>query len=386
MPETSEFREDQERLIDESTPSTLGISRRTLALVFLAMAGLFLITSFTAGWYRRTQLSRAEEFYVRGTQLAGENKPREALEAYQNALAIARNNPQYRLAVALELMKGGRLDEAAIYFHELLRADPASAVPNLMLARISASKGQIERAVDYYHRAIFGYWPQNSEQKRLTTQWELVELLQKSGARKQVLAELLQLEQLPNDMEGRKRIARMLLTYGAPGQAAETYRDILRQNNQDAQAWAGLGEAELKQGRYLDAQAAFRRAARRSPGDESIRRRLDLADAIVGLDPTLRKLSPSERFKRSRTLLSMTLAALDECLAARGGPAPQPERQLVDDARKAVKAWVRRPAYADAVESNITLAERLWALRTEICGSANAGNDALARVLARLSQ
>ncbi len=349
------------------------------------MAGLFAITTVTAGWYRRTQLARAEEFFARGSQLADENKGREAIEAYQNALAIARNNTQYRLAVALELMKLGKVNEAAIYFHELLRTDPAGAVPNLMLARISASKGEIDSAVDYYHRAVFGYWPQGS-QKRTAAQWELVDLLRKRGARRQVLAELLQLEQLPNDVEGRKHVANLLLTYGAPGQASEIFRDILRENNQDAQAWAGLGEADLMQGQYLDAQGAFRRAARRNSSDDSIRKRQELANTVVSLDPTLRGLSPADRFNRSRALLRMALSSLDECLAARGSPVPQPERQLVESARKATAARVRRSAYADAVENNISLAERLWGLRTDLCGSSGSRDDALARVLARLSQ
>ncbi len=386
MPEKSEFLADREPLVDEGISSALGVSRRTLAFLFLAMAGLFVITSVTAGWYRRTQLARAEEFFARGSQLAAENKGREAIEAYQNALGIVRDNTQYRLAVALELMKLGKVNEAAIYFHELLRTDPASAVPNLMLARISASQGEIDRAVDYYHRAVFGYWPQGSEQKRTAAQWELVNLLQKRGARKQVLAELLQFEQLPNDVGGRERVANLLLTYGAPGQASEIFRDILRQNNQDAQAWAGLGEADLMQGQYLDAQAAFRRAALRNPSDDSIRKRLDLANAVASLDPTLRGLGPAERFNRSRMLLRMTLSSLDQCTAERSSPVPQPERQLVDSARKAAAARVRRSAYSDAVESNISVAERLWGLRTDLCGSSDSAYDALARVLARLSQ
>jgi hypothetical protein len=65
---------------------------------------------------------------------------------------------------------------------------------------------------------------------------------------------------------------------------------------------------------------------------------------------------------------------------------PQPERQLVASARKAAAARVRRSACAEAVESNISLAERLWGLRTDFCNSSGSGYDALARVLARLSQ
>jgi hypothetical protein len=94
MPETPELNANEGPSGDSSSPSALGIGRRPLLLVFLAMGGLFAMTSVTAGWYRTTQLARAEKFYTRGTQFSTENKAREAIEAYQNALAIDRNNPR----------------------------------------------------------------------------------------------------------------------------------------------------------------------------------------------------------------------------------------------------------------------------------------------------
>lgn len=353
--------------------------------MFLAAAALFAVTSIAAGRYHRAQAARAEEFFARGGRLAAQNKGREALQAYQNALAIERNNTRYRLAVALELMNLGRPREAAIYFHELLRADPASAIPNLMLARIAASDGDIDGAMKFYHRAVFGYWPPGSEQKRTEAQWELVDFLQKNGTRKQVLAELLQLDQMPIDVDERKRVAGLLVEYGAPGQAADIFRDLLSLDSRDAQAWAGLGEANLMQGLYLEARTAFRRAARWSPDDRSIRQKLELTEAVIGLDPTIRGLGQDQRFARSQKLLRLAISALDECVEE-GASVPEPERKLVETARKAAAAHPRRSAYTTAIDDNISLAERLWQLRTSLCASPDSRYEALARVLTRLSE
>lgn len=353
--------------------------------MFLAAAALFAVTSVAAGWYRRAQAARAEEFFARGSRLAAQDKSREAIKAYQNALAIDRNNTRYRLAVALELMNLGRPGEAAIYFHELLRVDPASAIPNLMLARIAVSNGDTDGAMKYYHRAVFGYWPPGSQQRRTAAQWELVDFLQKNGTRKQVLAELLQLEQMPIDVDDRRRVAGLLVEYGAPGQAADIFRDILRLDSRDAQAWAGLGEASLMQGQYSDARTAFRRAARRNPDDRSIRRRLEVTEAVIGLDPTIRGLGQDERFTRSQKLLRLAISALDECLEG-GASVPEPERKFVASARKAAASRPLRSTYSKAIENNISLAERLWGLRTSLCASSDSKYEALARVLARLSE
>ncbi|MGE5569230.1 MAG: tetratricopeptide repeat protein [Rhodospirillales bacterium] len=353
--------------------------------MFLAAAALFAATSIAAGWYHRAQAARAEAFFARGGRLAAQDKSREAIQAYQNALAIDRNNTRFRLAVALELMKLGRPAEAAIYFHELLRADPASAIPNLMLARIAVSNGDTDGAMEYYHRAVFGYWPPGSEQRRTDAQWELVEFLQKKGTRKQVLAELLQLEQMPVGVDDRKRVAGLLVEYGAPGRASDIFRDILRQDSRDAQAWAGLGEANLMQGQYLEARTAFHRAARLNPDDRSIRQRLEVTEAVIDLDPTIRGLGQDQRFTRSQNLLRLAISALDECLKG-GASVPEPERKLLANARKAAGARPLRSAYSTATENNISLAERLWELRASLCASSDSRYEALARVLARLSE
>lgn len=363
-----------------------GIAPRTLALVFGAMLGLFVLTTFVARWYERQREVRAERYFSSGTRLAGRGRERQAIEEFRSALAVSRGNARYRLAIAQALFKLRRLDEAAIYFHELLETDPGDGLANLMLARIAANEAKMETAVNYYHRAIFGYWRERPEQNRMEARWELVSLLAMRGANKQVIAELLELaDQAPNDANVRKRVARMLLQYGSATQSAELLREVLRQNRRDAVAQAGLGEAELALENYAAAQSAFRRAVREDPRDQASRKALDLVDDILELDPTLRGLSSEDRYRRSRTLVERALTSLDQCLATQKAP-PVSAQRLAERAAKSLARRRRPSRMGDAAESGIALAEQLWTARGQTCGPGSSGDPAVARVLERLNK
>ncbi|MGH9662895.1 MAG: tetratricopeptide repeat protein, partial [Bryobacteraceae bacterium] len=235
--------------------------------VFLVLIAFFSCTSLLARWYVRERTVRAEAYFKQGQTLAQHGQDEKAIEEYRNALSISRDNRSYRMAIAQALFKLGRYPEAAIYFRELLRDDPVSAVPNLMLARIDAAQGHTEQAVDAYHRAIFGYWQSDAEANRRQARWDLVNMLSKSHNNdNEVLAELLELAGEPgNDLAAKKKIGRMLLQYGSAAQSADVFRDVLRTAHRDADAYAGFGEAELALGNYRDAQTAFRRALHANP-------------------------------------------------------------------------------------------------------------------------
>ncbi|MEO7143235.1 MAG: tetratricopeptide repeat protein [Bryobacteraceae bacterium] len=367
-------------------PRPGGAAAGAFALVFIALSGLLTGTIFLTKWYRAEQGRRARAYFNQGERLTATENYGTAIEQYRNALSISRENRVYRRAIALALMKLGRRDEAAIYFHELLREDPDGALPNLMLARIEAGEGMTPLAVDDYHRAIFGYWPENAEANRRRARWELVELLEKGGSPKQVLAELLELaDEERDDPAARKRIGHLLLAYGSAAQSAELFRDVIRESSQrghrDAEAEAGLGEAELARGNYREAQNALRRAVWENPRDTAAEKRLATVNEILELDPTARMLSAAARYERSRTLVERAVVDVTAC--AKEGSAPPPD---LDAARKALANRVKRGAYADATESDIALAERLWAARAGLCGNQAASDEPLARVLAHLSE
>ncbi len=78
---------------------------------------------------------------------------------------------------------------------------------------------------------------------------------------------------------------------------------------------------------------------------------------------------------------------LEQCLAGMAEQdVPDPIRALLNSARRSLDRRGRPRSYDDATESNILLAEQLWAARAQLCEASGAVDEPLARVLARLEQ
>lgn len=101
---------------------------------------------------------------------------------------------------------------------------------------------------------------------------------------------------------------------------------------------------------------------------------------MLALDPMLRGWSSEERYSRSRKLIVLALEDLSRCAAA---TLSEPDRQLQDRAKEALKTSRRRDN--DAVEANLRLAERLWMTRRSLCG-APPFDQPLSLVLNKLAQ
>ena len=122
---------------------------------------------------------------------------------------------------------------------------------------------------------------------------------------------------------------------------------------------------------------------RLAPDDQATRRRLDLCNDLLALDPTLRGLGPVERFRRSLKVVELALNETGQCV----GQNPSSELQtLIDEGGQALKAHVSAGHQDDVFESNLDLAEQLWQARKKECKSPPATDSPLALVLARLAQ
>ncbi|HWR51555.1 MAG TPA: tetratricopeptide repeat protein [Bryobacteraceae bacterium] len=354
---------------------------RVLVLVLTAVTAMFALTTLVAHWYSGEQQDRARNAFLRGEELAQTKRHEQAVESFRNALAVSRSSTEYRMALARSLMELGQNSEAALHLQEVLRGDPAAALPNLLLARIAAREGRTGAAVDYYHRAIFGFWPADAQARRLAARWELVNLLAAAKQTKQVIAELISIaDETPSNPEVQSRVAGMLIQYGSPSPAADILRSVIRAQPLNVEAWTMLGRAEMDLGNYQRARTSFRRALQYDPGYSPARQELSLVTEALSLDPTLRGLSGAQRLKRSQELASRALAAVDEC--ARDRLLPPETADLIAQARATLAR--RQTDRARGVEINIALAEALWEQRGELCGGA--GDEPVGRVLARLSR
>jgi tetratricopeptide (TPR) repeat protein len=360
-----------------------GVFLGTFALIFLAMGGLFGADLFLAGLERAEQRSEARHAYEEAGALLREGRRDQAVDRLHAAVAAERDNPVYQRALAAALLADGKAAEAQALAADRLQRAPTDAAASLIVARALVQEGKRQEAVSYFHRAIYGQWDANPAGNRVRARFELVDILAAMGDQKELLAELLPLQdEAPADLATRRRMARLFLEAGAPTRAAEIFRDLLHADPRDAGAYAGLGDAELARGNYRSARADFSTASRLAPEDSAIAGRLELVQRVIALDPTQRGLGSDEQYRRSVALLGLTLQAADSCTSARDSAAG-----LLDSVRVAVSAPAPRRKRQDAFEANLAWAERLWDLRGRACPGRTAPTEESIRlVLDRVAQ
>ncbi|MGA3078649.1 MAG: chloride channel protein [Bryobacteraceae bacterium] len=353
-----------------------------LAGVLAVLIGLGVVAGLLSYYYRTERAGRAQHFFQLGNQYLQRDLYDDAIGQYREALSISHGN-QYRLALALALVKAGHPDEAAIYLNDLLRSDPTNAEANLGMARVAAQGGRIDEAVKYYHHAIDGAWPANTAaDRRIQARLELIQALGKASRRQQAQAELLSIPAVaPGGLSVKKQVALLSLEHGLAREGANLFRDLIEHDAQDQQAWAGLGEAEYALADYAAAQDALTAALRLNPNDTAVQKRLDAAAQILALDPMRRGLGAAERYRRSQAVLARVLDVLDRCSAA---TLPATLKGQMDAARRLLVKGRRPPSYSDAVENNTSVAEQLWTAGAQACGSMPPADTPLSRIMARL--
>jgi CIC family chloride channel protein len=335
-----------------------------LAGLAVVLMGLAVVAGFLNYYYRAERTARGQRYYQTGSQLLAQDRIEEAIEQYRNAVSVSHSAP-HRLALGLALEKSKRLNEARIYLNEVVRENPSNGPANAGLARIEVAEGDIDGGLAHYQRAIDGAWPEKVSESRFRTRLEMVEALQKAGRRVQAQSELLAAAvAVPEDPALQKQVARMLIDYGLPQQAAGVYHQVLAKDPQDAAAWDGLGAAEFSRDGYRAARDAFAAALKVEPADPVAAKQVDLLDRVLALDPAAKGLRAAERYRRSRELLGDVVAGLETCAASETAELQTAKSQL---------AGKKRPAsWSDAAEANKSLAEQLWKQRPASCKPENA--------------
>jgi tetratricopeptide (TPR) repeat protein len=353
---------------------------RTLFFVALAAAFLVAADSVLANTERAETSLEAARFYREGESLMKQHRYVEAADSFRSAIANARRNTDYPLALGEALLEADQLVEANSTLGDLLQTDSMAGAPNLTMARVFAKEGQFEQATFYYHRAIYGQWKQDADANRIRVRFELAELLAKRNSKAELLAELLPLqEEAATDAGTQTRLAQLYMIAGSPARAAAIYREIVRASPQDSAARRGLGDAEFALGDYLAARSAYV-----SSGPAENRKALDLIDEVLNLDPMSRGLSGAERYRRSVRVLQLAIDRVSSCIS-------QSARPLLDAAGADVARRVAAGGQSEATEANLDAAEKLWQAAKAECRPAPAAsdstqNDPLQLVLAKSVQ
>ena len=385
-PNSQERAEEHPRWLELPSAEAIG-QIGTYVGVFAVMAVLFALTTYMASSYHAAQLTEAANHFAAGNRLAADGEDAVAFEHYRTALALQPTNFDYRMQMALALLRAGRLDESQTHLRELLEADPTNGLANLAMARIANQHNDLTAAETYYHRAIYGLWPTDGQSNRLQARLELVDLLVRSDQKPQLLSELMSLqEEMPPDPTLKRRMAGLFLTAGSPAHAQELYQEMVRADRRDAQAYAGLGESEFQLGDYASAQRAFQTALRLNPNDAAAKRHLEVSRNVLALDPELAGLGSGERYLRSRRLVVLALAQLDLCSSGQDGNTDPAIESLRQSAQERIAERIRGRVPEETIETNLSLAAGLWQTRQGLCPQAVSSEEAVTLILDRLAQ
>ena len=365
-------------------PPTATASEFVLTLTLTLGAIVVLIIGDTAlarADREATRTTAAEEYRV-GVNLIAHKRLPDAIEHLRTAATLDRERPVYTVALAQAVLAQGRANDAEQMLIPLLERDATDGGANLAMARVLTKQGRADEAKSYYHRAIYGIWPGDAARSRAIARFELIDLLAQTGAKQELLAELLPIEdESPEDTVLRKKVANFFVLAGSPAKASDIYRDLLRKSPRDADAYVGLGRAALAMGNYPVARNDFLAAQRIAPEDSSIARTIKLADSVIAIDPTQRGLGLDEQVRRSRQLVQMTIKSAHKCLDVE---APQVAAAL-DSVARSLVAPAGVVSRAQAVDENISLAGALWRMREGRC-TGRPEDEALALVQDRIGQ
>jgi tetratricopeptide (TPR) repeat protein len=353
----------------------------TFAVILAAILGLLLFDTALAKVDIGQRKSYAGREFAIGEQLLAQGKLEEATEHLRTASTLDGDNSAYGTALAQATLAGGRPSAAEQILLPLLESVPTDGAANLAMARVLVREERLEEAKAYYHRAIYGLWPRGADQNRIAARFELIDILAQTNSKQELLSELLPIQDdSANGAAQRRRIAHLFVLAGSPARAVTIYRDVLRRDSHDADAYVGLADAALSLGDFATGRADLLAAQKLLPEDStSIGARISLADSAIALDPTQRGLSLAEQARRSRNILQMTLKSARSCLSAQ-----DPQVAAALDAAGVLMS-PSAAGQAQSIEQNLSLAEQLWGLRRTRCAPER-DTGALALVHIRIAQ
>jgi len=284
------------------------------SLTVLAVIGFAGVTRLV-NRFGEQQKALARHLYEQGLAKQQAGKPEKAIEHFRAALTYSHDNFQYQLSLARALRDTGRTGEAETYLINLWERSPQDGSVNLALGRVAAREKQLDKTIQYYHNAIYGVWPSNSDQHRLEAWFELVEFLLGQNARPQAQAELITLSaELPRRPDLQLHVADLFARAQDYPQAQLEYQHVLQVDHGNPQALAGAGEAAFNLARYRTAARYLEAAINANPQDTQSAQMLQISKLVLDEDPFGRGISTSERIRRIRSIFEEAGRRLNACL------------------------------------------------------------------------
>lgn len=331
---------------------------------------------------RREQL--ADRWFGRGNRDLQAGNATQAVNEFQTALSYSPNSPDYRLKLAVALMRSDRWEEARAHLLSLWEERPGDGEINLLLARVFAHRNLVSNAVRYYQGAIYGVWNADPVHNRRMARFELANLLLSRGQAQAAQSELIALAaEPPTSPEELFQLADLLLRAGEPQRALDIYLQLRRKNRTGA-ADLGAAQACYALARYQSAFEYARSALRADPQSGAAQDLLQRSEALVKADPRATGISARDRMLRSYAGYKLAAGRLQDCLNANPSDATllQLQQDQQHDFSKLRQNSLRD---ADARENVLRWVFHVETAAARTCG-APTGDDALLLQLAQAQE
>jgi tetratricopeptide (TPR) repeat protein len=292
--------------------------RREL-LVTLALTGIavlaFVVVLALVTRFRTWQSHLADRLYRQGEQALQASVPAKAIDDFRSALSFDQENDAYQFNLARALEADHRTDEAHSYLLDLWDRKPQDGAVNLELGRLAAQNHSTNRAIRYYHNAIYGLWDTAPEANRHQARMELIKYLLSQNDRTQAESEIIAMQAgLSADPQLHAQVAVLFATIQDYDRALDQYRRALQLNPKNASALAGAGETAFQLGHFGTAARYLQAAANQNALDEHSRQLLQTASDVLDSNPFQRRLSSRERRQRLRTAFDVASKKLLVCI------------------------------------------------------------------------
>ncbi len=287
-----------------------------VSIVLLAI--FFVITGIATTRYHAELQAYGGRWYQRGEAALKADRPEEAVDDFHTALVYARNNTGYQMLLAQALVRANRLAEAEAQLRTLWERQPGSGQVNLELARLFSKSHNVSEAIHYYHTAVFGAWEVDPGAQRRHVRVELCKFLLKEGEKNAAESELIALQtELPADTHLHAEVGNMFMQVQDYRRALEEFRQAIKLNPKQADAWAGAGDAAYQLADYAQARRYLQRAVDLDRRNLGAAQKLEISKLVLELDPFGRRLSQEERSRRTVAAFSQALSHLKQCAKSR---------------------------------------------------------------------
>ncbi|MGD0179961.1 MAG: hypothetical protein ABSC15_09125 [Terriglobales bacterium] len=366
-------------------PVILALLSAMAVLCFLAVGGL-------SRMYHSQQDALANRWFARGSADLKDAHFDRAVADFRAALLYSRDNYDYQLNLAQSLIGLKKTDEAYAYLINLWDREPENGLVNLELARIAAQKEHTERALRYYHNAIYATWPGDKEVQRRNARLELIEYLLGIDAKPQAQSELIALAaNLGDDPSLHQRVGDLFLQAQDYEHALAEYRLSLKSDHHNPAALAGAGLAAFDLGRYSLAQRYLQVAAAADPEDKRSADLLNTTELVLHMDPYRPQISADQRTRIAIEAFAAAGERLKSCAAAVNSSGPNSpetlEQTLVDSWTKMTPKINQRDLRRDPdlAEGAMDLVFEIERQTKTACG-APTGTDLALLLIAKLHE